>query len=85
MVKGISRRVVVVHPNDTRVFEQAIFVVREGGEHDALKEACAVAERYLQNTVRRAPRRRYTLPQLLGAGGVGACVTGLVWALSLLI
>ena len=29
MVKGISRRVVVVRPPDPSVFEEAIFVVRE--------------------------------------------------------
>ncbi|MGE4548268.1 MAG: hypothetical protein AB7C89_01820 [Intestinibacillus sp.] len=79
MVKGISRRVVVVHPENDRLFEQAIFIVRDGEQHrtDILKEACAVAERYLKNTVRYTPRRRYTLTQLICAGVTGA---GLSWA-----
>ena len=29
MVKGISRQVIVVHSPDPKVFEQAIFIVRE--------------------------------------------------------
>ena len=87
MVKGISRRVVVVRPDDGRVFEQAIFIVRDGGvqKHDVLREACAVAERYLKSTVRRAPYRRYTRLQLLCAGGVGAALTGIAWALAALL
>ena len=30
MVKGVSKRVVVVRPDDSRFFEQAFFIVREG-------------------------------------------------------
>ena len=50
MVKGISRRVVVVRPPDPSVFEEAIFVVRENrnAPRDVLREACAVAETYLR-------------------------------------
>ena len=29
MVKGISRRIVVVQPSDSDVFEQAIFIVKD--------------------------------------------------------
>ncbi len=39
MVKGISKRVVVVQPDDSAVFEQAIFIVRDGGRQDIIKEA----------------------------------------------
>ena len=48
MVKGISKRVVVVQPEDSAVFEQAIFIVRDGERQDVLKEAREVAERYLR-------------------------------------
>ena len=60
MVKGISRRVVVVRPEHSKVFEEAIFIVRDGGGPpcDALREACRVAERYLAVHPRRARPRR---------------------------
>ena len=56
MVKGISRRVVVVRPPDPSVFEEAIFVVRENrnAPRDVLREACAVAETYLRRSCRAA-------------------------------
>ena len=81
MVKGISRRIVVVRPENDRVFEQAIFIVRDGDQRrqDVLKEACAVAEHYLKSTVRYSPRRRYTLAQLFCAGLTGAGLVGGVW------
>ena len=87
MVKGISRRVIVVHPDNNRMFEQAIFIVRDGEQRrqDILKEACAVAEHYLRTNVRRAPRRRYTLGHLLCAGGAGSGLVIAIWLLSELL
>lgn len=87
MVKGISRRVVVVRPENDHVFEQAIFIVRDGEQRgqDILKEACMVAERYLKNTVRYTPRRRYTLAQLFCAGLTGAGLVGGVWLAATLL
>lgn len=81
MVKGISRRVVVVRSDDETVFEQAIFIVRDGAtqKKDILREACAVAERYLHAPTRRVGYRRYTRLQMLCAGGAGACMTGVAW------
>lgn len=87
MVKGISRRVVVVRPENDRVFEQAIFIVRDGEQqkHDLLREACTVADRYLRNTVRYTPRRRYTRLQLLCAALTGAGCVGAVWLAAVLL
>ena len=46
MVKGISRQVVVVKPQEAGLFEQAIFLIRDGAipkqgitEEDILREA----------------------------------------------
>ena len=46
MVKGISRRVVVVRPESGGPFEQAIFLVRDPAfpRGDAVREACRIAE-----------------------------------------
>lgn len=85
MVKGISRRVVVVESPDQRYFEQAIFIVRneavgEGVTARALvEEAKRVAREYaggergrFSRTWRNIHPAVYTL---LGAG-----IIGLVWA-----
>lgn len=56
MVKGVSRRVVVVKSPDPKWFEQAIFLLREeAGAEDApeeqvLKRAQEVADAYLLRT-----------------------------------
>lgn len=86
MVKGISRRVVVVDSPDPRIFEQAIFIVRndvlnrDGVTSQAIvDEARRVAKSYTQGAGRISHRWRTLSPALytsLGAGGIG-----LLWLL----
>ncbi|MCL1819173.1 MAG: hypothetical protein FWG36_00795 [Oscillospiraceae bacterium] len=90
MVKGISKRVVVVRFPDTRVFEQAIFIVREDEKYSAVSsdkivdEACRVAESYVQKKGARGLRRLSPLAFLMaGAGGVGV-IWGLTWLMGLI-
>ena len=88
MVKGISRRVVVVDSPDKRFFEQAIFIVRNdaAGEgvssRELVDEARRVAREY---TGSRGPGRHFReLPPVLWSlMGAGAC--GLVWLLVWLV
>ena len=90
MVKGISRRVVVVDSPDQRDFEQAIFIVRndaagEGVTAQALvEEARRVARNYAGGDHGRVSRAwRELTPAvytLIGAGGIG-----LVWMLASLV
>ena len=82
MVKGISRQVIVVRSPDKKLFEQAIFILREdavenGGITDAqlLKEA---------NQVLREGKRKSRLPGSVWACG-GALATGLIWLLTVLL
>ena len=86
MVKGVSKRVVVVKTPDTRFFEQAIFMMKEDAlsqkgvsPQRLLDEACRVADSYVHSA--RAARRRLAGPvwALLGGLAVGA-----VWALTAL-
>jgi len=68
MVKGVTKRVVVVRCPDTKYFDQAIFMVRddkmEGRSPDqVLAEACRVADSYIRNNVEK--RRRFA-PWLIG-------------------
>ena len=90
MVKGISRRVVVVDSPDQRYIEQAIFIVRndaagEGVTAQALvEEAKRVARNYAGGDHGRFSRAwRELTPAvytLIGAGGIG-----LVWMLASLV
>lgn len=78
MVKGITRRVIVVKSPDPRYFEEAIFIVKEdvsvaGVDADAVvDEAKTVAQTYLRredekrSIIRKIPRLAYTA---LGAVG----------------
>ena len=84
MVKGISRRVVVVDSPDQRYFEQAIFIVRNDAAGDGVtaenlvEEARKVARSYAggeQNKFCRAWRE--LTPAVYTLIGAGCC--GLAW------
>lgn len=83
MVKGVSRRVVVVRPQRGDLFEQAIFIVRDGerdgrSPEDILREACAIAEDCTHS------RRRRLIPAAVSAA-VGAAGVGIAWLLTAII
>lgn len=72
MVKGISRRVIVVRTPDPRFFEQAIFFLREDVFHregvtdeQVLSEARQVAAGYIRRSRAEAavPRKRLVPPR----------------------
>lgn len=87
MVKGTSRRIIVVDSPDTELFEQAIFIVRKDAlNHDGVtprqlvNEACRVARSY----GREGKRPFFRLATLYwGAAGVGCIAVG--WLISTLI
>lgn len=87
MVKGISRRVIVVRSPDQRFFEQAIFLLREDvlhanavTEEQVVRQARQAAAHYVQRTAQQ-PEGVARLPGwlwfLLGAGTVCA-----MWSLT---
>lgn len=54
MVKGVSKRVVVVRCPETKYFDEAIFMVREDAmagtcPEQVLREACKVADEYVRD------------------------------------
>jgi len=87
VVKGISKRVVVVKPEEHGIFEEAIFIVR-GDAHgvhertadDILKEACRIAAGCTGGN--NGSVRRFLTA--LSFSAIGAAVTGLVWLLTAL-
>ena len=82
MVKGSSKRVVVVDSPDKRFFEQAIFIVRNAGRgvtsRERLEEARRVAKGYT-GTVKHKKGR--SLGPLLWTA-LGGILTGAAWAVT---
>lgn len=90
MVKGVTRRVIVVKAPDRKLFEQAIFIMREdalNGEgvtaDQVLAEAQQVADRYVKHNrgfgrhLRRLAGPLYAL--------AGAAVASAVWVLTMVL
>ena len=84
MVKGISRQVIVVHSPDKKLFEQAIFILKDEAvgqegitDEDLMKEA-----QKLLGTGRKGKRLLHWGPAWACGG---ALITGAVWLLTLLI
>ena len=90
MVKGTSRRVIVVNSPDTELFEQAIFIVRRNVAEkkditaEALvDEACRVARSYSRTHTEKRPLLRPTglffwCAALVLAGGLALLVSRLL-------
>ena len=83
MVKGVSRRVIVVKPEEQGLFEQAIFLVRDYGapRGDMVREACRIADGYLAS---KYPQHRAAAGRraLLAGFCAGALLVGTLWVLS---
>jgi hypothetical protein len=78
VVKGINRRVIVVKSPDPKVFEEAIFVVREDflrhrSPDQVMAEASRAAGEYLKKTVGGGKKRRSRIiGPLIGIAGMAA-------------
>ena len=79
MVKGISRQIILVHSPDKKLFEQAIFILRD--------DAREVTEEMLLKEAERAIRFPQVKEKWCGPlwAAAGAAVTGLVWGLSIIL
>ncbi len=86
MVKGISRQVIVVHSPDPKLFEQAIFILK-----DAALEDGGVTDEMLMKEAKRlisssaAPKRRAISAYGVFWASCGALLTGLLWLVTSLI
>lgn len=91
MVKGISRRVIVVRAPDPRFFEQAIFLLKEdAGEGVSGDQIVAQARQAAAGYVRRCGERSGTGRHLSTFPwwmwfSLGACATGAVWLMSVIV
>ena len=91
MVKGINRQVIVVHSPDPKLFEQAIFLLREDAFSSAgttpeqvIRQARQAADGYLRKntvSVRGGERVRFFLWGLVGAGAASLFWLGVLFFL----
>lgn len=85
MVKGISRRVIVVDSPDPHIFEQAIFILRgDGGgisQQQLVDQAVRIAKSY--SRTHNLPRRRIFTSALWAL--CGGAIIGLIWLLVALL
>lgn len=83
MVKGVSRQVIVVNSPDPKLFEQAIFILKDEAVAQGITEEALLKE--AQKVIHSPAKKR----KLLLYGPVWACggavVTGLVWLLTILL
>ena len=82
MVKGTSRQVIVVHATEEKLFDQAIFLLREGAGPVSDEALLREAKGYLEAPGRRKAKWLHNGP-LWGAAGAG--ITGLLWILTLVL
>ena len=86
MVKGVARRVIVVKTPDRRLFEQAIFIVKEDAfskEGVTAEQVLAEAQRVADGYVRRTTGLRKSLSRIPAPAyaAAGALASTAVWAL----
>ena len=80
MVKGVSRQVIVVHSPDKELFEQAIFILKDGqkgvSDEALLREAKALLHKKGEG------RTAFQNGPAWALGG--AALTGVIWLISML-
>lgn len=85
MVKGISRQVILVEAPEPKLFEQAIFILKEDmGEGITDEALLKEAQKVIRGS--ESPGRKRKLCYYAGFwASAGAAVTGLVWLATVLI
>lgn len=89
MVKGVSRRVIIVKAPDPRLFEQAIFIVKEDAAAEGVtaEQVVAEAQRVADGYIRRNSSPSKALPRIPGPAflAAGAGLASAIWALILFL
>lgn len=88
MVKGISRRVIIIKSPDPEIFDEAIFLVKEEAfskgktKSDVLRQAQSVANEYIRDSVTK--KKKKTIPPYIFAL-LGAAATAAAWIITIVI
>jgi len=87
MIKGMSRRVIMVPSPDPELFENAIFILRndaftkETDPEDILKQAQQIADEYVRTNLEKKKRKLSPLIYTLAGALCGGGILGLLWLL----
>lgn len=84
MVKGVSKQVIVVHSPDPKLFEQAIFILKEDAKGVTDEQLLKEAKMAVRTYGREGKKRKLYLYGPVWACG-GAVLTGLAWLLSAIL
>lgn len=80
MVKGISRQVIMVRSPEPKLFEQAIFILKEDAVGKGITDEELLKEAKQAVGMKGKPRRMLFLGPLWACGG--AVAVGVAWLLS---
>lgn len=86
MVRGISRQVIVMQSPDPKLFEQAIFILKEEAVEKGITDEALMkeAQRLIRNPGKEGKKRKFYLYGMVWACA-GSLVTGIVWLLTMLL
>ena len=86
MVKGTSRQVIVVQGAEPKLFEQAIFILRDNAVGKGITDEALLKEARdaIRGFDKDSGKRQLYLQGAVWASG-GALATGLIWLLTVLI
>lgn len=79
MVKGTSRQVIVVHAPEEKLFDQAIFILRDGAASVTDEALLREAKTYLESPRKGRGKWRHSGP-VWGMAGAG-----IAWLISMLV
>lgn len=81
MVKGISRQVIVVRSPEEKLFDQAIFILRDDVPRDGITDEMLLKEARKAAAIGKAGK---PFPAAVWAGAGAACM-GLLWMVCALL
>ena len=86
MVKGISRQVIVVQSPEPKMFEQAIFILKDGAPGEGITDDALLkeAQAAIRGIDKHSKKRHFYLYGAVWAAG-GALLTGFVWLMTVLL
>lgn len=84
MVKGISRQVIVVHSPDPKLFEQAIFILKDDAVgQEGITDELLIKEAKQLISHHSGRKKRFSMAPVWAAAG--ALATGIVWFISAVV
>ena len=85
MVKGISRQVIVVHSPDPKLFDQAIFILKDEAVEQGITDEALLkeAQQVIRGQGSGRKRKLYLYGPVWACGG--ALITGFLWLLTAML